>query len=158
MESAIMKRLTVVVLTAVSAIAATIALADNTDIINSMTVKPLTAEESAQLRAERDAAKAQWTKLTPEQQMAIKDGAKGKKQGELNAIERMGQNDDMMAATKSETAQAKSEREAAKAKWDAMTPDEKNAARKAAQQKRASELSAIEKAGQNDDMNRYLTY
>jgi len=144
--------------TAISAVVATIALADNTDIINQMDMKPLTPQESAQLRAERDAAKAQWTKLTPEQRMAIKDGAKTKKQGELSAIERMGQDDDMQAATKSETAQAKAQREAAKAKWDAMTPEEKNAVRKAAQQKRASELSEIERTGQNDDMNRYFTY
>ena len=144
--------------TAISAVVATIALADNTDIINQMDMKPLTPQESAQLRAERDAAKAQWTKLTPEQRMAIKDGAKTKKQGELSAIERMGQDDDMQAATKSETAQLKAQREAAKAKWDAMTPEEKNAVRKAAQQKRASELSEIERTGQNDDMNRYFTY
>ena len=144
--------------TAISAVVATIALADNTDIINQMDMKPLTPQESAQLRAERDAAKAQWTKLTPEQRMAIKDGAKTKKQGELSAIERMGQDDDMQAATKSETAQLKAQREAAKAKWDAMTPEEKNAVRKAAQQKRASELNEIERTGQNDDMNRYFTY
>jgi len=153
-----MKTLAIGLATAILAVVATIALADNTDIINSMNVKPLTAEESAQLRAERDAAKAQWTKLTPEQRLAIKDGAKTKKQGELSAIERMGQDDDMQAATKSETAQLKAQREAAKAKWDAMTPEEKNAVRKAAQQKRASELSEIERTGQNDDMNRYFTY
>ena len=153
-----MKTLAIGLATATLAVVATIALADNTDIINSMNVKPLTAEESAQLRAERDAAKAQWTKLTPEQRLAIKDGAKTKKQGELSAIERMGQDDDMQAATKSETAQLKAQREAAKAKWDAMTPEEKNAVRKAAQQKRSSELSEIERTGQNDDMNRYFTY
>jgi len=153
-----MKTLAIGLATAILAVVASIALADNTDIINSMNVKPLTAEESAQLRAERDAAKAQWTKLTPEQRQAIKDGAKTKKQGELSAIERMGQDDDMQAATKSETAQLKAQREAAKAKWDAMTPEEKNAVRKAAQQKRASELSEIERTGQNDDMNRYFTY
>jgi hypothetical protein len=143
---------------AISAVVASIALADDTSLINSMNMKPLTPQESAQLKAERDAAVTQWQKLTPEQRMAIKDGAKTKKQGDLSAIERMGQNDDMMAETKSETADLKAQREAAKAKWDAMTPQEKDAVRKAAQQKRASELSAIEKAGQNDDMNRYFTY
>jgi hypothetical protein len=144
--------------TAISAVVASIALADDTTLINEMNMKPLTPEQSATLRSERDAAKATWEKMTPEQRQAIKDTAKTKKQSELSAIDRMGQNDDMMAATKSETAQLKSEREAAKAKWDAMTPQEKDAVRKAAQQKRASELSAIEKAGQNDDMNRYFTY
>ncbi len=153
-----MKTMVIGAFAAVSAVVTTIALADNTDIINQMDMKPLTSQESAQLRAERDAAKDQWSKLTPEQRQAIKDGAKTKKQGELSAIERMGQDDDMKAATKSETADLKSEREASKAKWDAMTPDEKAAVRKAAQQKRASELNAIERAGQNDDMNRYFTY
>jgi len=153
-----MKTLTAGLVTILSVFATTVVLADNTDIINSMNMKPLTPEESAQLKAERDAAKAQWSKLTPEQRQAIKDGAKTKKQGELNSIERVGQNDDMMAVTKTETADAKAAREAAKAKWDAMTPDEKNAVRKAAQQKRASELSEIERTGQNDDMNRYFNY
>jgi hypothetical protein len=153
-----MKTLTVGLVTILSAFVTTVVLADNTDIINSMNMKPLTPEESSQLKAERNAAKAQWTKLTPEQRQAIKDGAKGKKQGELSSIERVGQNDDMMGATKSESADLKAQRAAAKAKWDAMTPEEKNAVRKAAQQKRASELSEIERAGQNDDMNRYFNY
>ena len=153
-----MKKLAIGCVATISAFAVTVALADDTTLINEMNMKPLTEAQSAQLKAERDAAKAQWAKMTPEQKMAVKNAAAGKKQGELSAIDRMGQNDDMMAMSKTETAQAKAAREAAKAKWDAMTPDEKNAIRKAAQQKRAAELNEIERTGQNDDMNKYFTY
>jgi hypothetical protein len=68
------------------------------------------------------------------------------------------QNDDMTAMTKSETAQTKAEREAAQAKWATMTPDQKAAARKATREKRAADLNAMERAGQNDDMGRYFCY
>ena len=96
--------------------------------------------------------------MTPDEKAAMKKNAQQKRQGELNAMERIGQNDDMTEMTKSETAPAKTERQAAEAKWAKMTPDEKNAARKAAQQKRQNELNAIERAGQRDDMGRYLSY
>ena len=143
---------------AIAAFAAVIALADDTTLINEMSMKPLTPEQSAKLRAERDAAKAQWGKMTPDQQATVKKTAQQKTQGELSAIERIGQNDDMMTMTKSETAQAKADREAAQAKWAKMTPDEQNAVRKSAQQKKQAQLNAIERAGQNDDMGRYLAH
>jgi len=136
----------------------TLALADDTALINEMDMKPLTPAQSAQLRSERDAAKAKWATMTPAEKAAVTQAARSKKAGELTALERIGQNDDMMAATKSETAQLKSEREAAQAKWAAMTPEQKAAVRKAAQQKRAADMNAMERAGQNDDMARYLSY
>jgi predicted Fe-S protein YdhL (DUF1289 family) len=134
------------------------ALADDTTLINEMNMKTLTPAQSAQLRSERDAAKAKWATMTPAEKAAVTQAARGKKASELTALERIGQNDDMMAATKSETAQLKSEREAAEAKWAKMTPEQKAEVRKAAQQKRASEMNAMERAGQNDDMARYLSY
>jgi hypothetical protein len=64
----------------------------------------------------------------------------------------------MMAMTKSETAQMKAEREAAQTNYAKMTPDQKAALKKAAQQKRMADMNAMEKAGQNDDMGGYLSY
>lgn len=135
-----------------------IALADDTSLINSMDMKPLTPAESAQLKAERDAAKAKWATMTPAEKAAVAQSMRNKKAGDLTHMEKMAQNDDMMAMTKSETAQAKAEREAAQAKLAAMTPDQKAALRKAAQQKRTADMNAMERAGQNDDMGRYLSY
>ena len=146
------------VITAVSAFAAAVALADDTTLINEMNMKPLTPAQSAQLKAERDAAKAQWDKMSTSEKDAVKKAAAQKKLGDQTALDRVGQNDDMTTMTKSETAQAKSTREAAKAKWDAMTPDQKNAARKAMQQKRMADLDEMEKVGQRDDMGRYFSY
>ena len=128
------------------------------DLYNQMNMKPLTPEESAKLRSERDAAKAQWAKMTPDQKAAVKKAAQQKRLGELSATELIGQNDDMMAESKAQTAQAKAAWDAAKTKWNAMTPDQKAAVRKAAQQKRLSDLDAIERVGQNDDMGRYFSY
>src|SRR5215471_2062262 len=153
-----MKKLTILVFCSASAIATTTALADDTSLINDMNMKPLSPAQSTQLRSERDVAKAQWANMTPDQKDAVKKAAREKRQSELSAMERFGQNDDMTDMTKSETAQMKAEREAAQAKWASMTPDEKNAVRKAAQQKRASDLNATERAGQNDDMNKYFSY
>jgi hypothetical protein len=135
---------------------ATAALADETQLLNDMNMKTLSPQESAQLKTDRDAAKAKWAAMTPEQKDAARKAAANKKLGEQNALDRMAQNDDMQTMTKAETAQAKSEREAAQAKWAAMTPDQKKAARKAMQQKRLNEMDAMEKAAQNDDMGRYM--
>jgi len=46
--------------------------------------------------------------------------------------------------TPAEQARLKADRVAAKAKWDAMTPEEKAAMRKSANAKRRSELTAVE--------------
>jgi len=150
------KTLAIGLVITVSAFAATMALAD--DLYNEMNMKPLTPEQSAKLRTERDAAKAQWAKMSTSQKDAIKKAARGKRLGELNAIELVGQNDDMTDMTKAETAQQKAEREGAKAKWAAMTPDQKAAVRKGAQQKKTADLNAMERVGQDDDMGRYFSY
>ena len=153
-----MKRLLATLLAGAVGIVATAVLADDTTLINEMNMKPLTPAQSAQLKAERDAAKAQWDKMSQSQKDAVKKAAAQKRLGEQTALDRIGQNDDLMTMTKSESAQAKAAREAAESKWKAMTPEQKNAIRKAAQQKRMSELDAMERVGQADDMGRYFSY
>ena len=153
-----MKFMRVALLIAASCAIAVPAFADDASLINEMNMKPLTAAQSAQLKSERDAAKAKWAAMTPDQKAAVTQTMRGKKVGELNATEKFGQNDDMMAMTKAETAQMKAEREAAQAKYAAMTPEQKAALRKTAQQKRLSEMNALERVGQSDDMQRYLSY
>jgi hypothetical protein len=134
------------------------ALADDTSLINDMNMKPLTPAQSAQLKAERDAAKAKWATTTPAEKAAVTQSMKSKKVADMNHMEKFAQNDDMTAMSKSETAQMKAEREAAEASYAKLTPEQKAAQRKAAQQKRLSEMNAMERAGQNDDMGRYMSY
>jgi len=153
-----MDKLLVGVVAGCVALFSTWALADDTSLINDMNMKPLTPAQSAQLKSERDAAKAKWAAMTPAEKAAVTQASRSKKLGELTALERIAQNDDMTAMTKSETAPLKAEREAAQAKWAKMTPEEKAAVRKAAQQKRAADMNAMERAAQNDDMGRYLSY
>ena len=153
-----MSKLLVGVVAGCVALFSTWALADDVNLINEMNMKPLTAAQSAQLRAERDAAKAKWAGMTQAQKDAVIQSARGKKQGDLTALERVGQNDDLMAVSKSETAQAKAAREAAQADYAKMTSEQKAALRTSAQQKRMADLNAIEAVGQRDDMGRYMSY
>ena len=132
------------------------ALADDTTLINEMQMKTLTPAQSAQLKAERDAAKAKWATMTPAEKAAATQSMKNKKIADMNHMDKFAQNDDMMAMTKSETAKDKAEREAAEAKYAKMTPAEKAAVRKSAQQKRLADMNAMERVGQNDDMGRYM--
>src|SRR5215831_17865531 len=143
-------KMLIVGLSAMSAFAATVALADDTTLINQMNMQPLSKSQSMVLRTERDSAREQWAKMTPEEQAAVKKAAAEKKTGDLSAIERIGQNDDMMAMTKSESAQAKAAREAAQAKWKAMSPGERDEVRKVAQQKKLSDLDDLERVGERD--------
>jgi hypothetical protein len=99
----------------------------------------------AKLKAERDAAKAKWAAMTPEQQAATRKAMQSKRVSELSALELVAQDDSMTRTTAAESAQLKSERAAAKAKYDAMTPEQKAAMKKAAQQKKLSELTELEK-------------
>jgi hypothetical protein len=55
-----------------------------------------------------------------------------------------GADNDLMPITKMDTEQAKAARAAAKAKWDAMTPEQRAATRKAAQQKKVAEATALD--------------
>jgi hypothetical protein len=53
-----------------------------------------TAAQSAELKAQAEAAKQAWAKLTPDQKKAATRAAWQKKRAELTAMERVGQNDD----------------------------------------------------------------
>ena len=87
----------------------------------------MTAAQQAQYKAEYDAAKAKWASLTAQQKSATIAAARNKKLSELSAMELVGQRDDMRSETAAQTAQMKAEADAAKAKWDKLTPSEKQA-------------------------------
>jgi hypothetical protein len=111
----------------------------------------MTVEQQAKYKADYEAAKAQWAKMTPAQKSAAIKAARNKKLKELSMIELVGQRDDMTSESSARSAEAKAQRAAAKAQWDKMTPEQKQAARKSAWEKKRSELSGIERAGQRDD-------
>ena len=155
-----MNKLFIAISAVVMAMGTTVALAEDINLINAYAdndMQPLTPAQTAQLKAERDAAKAKWAAMTPAERAAAKQAAQSKRVGDLTATERLGLNDDFVALTKAETAQAKAQHDAAKAKWDALTPAQKSAARKAMQQKRLADLSDMERFGANDDMSRWVT-
>jgi cell division protein FtsL len=131
------KKLIAALFAGVFAFASVSAFADDTT--------PPQPVDYAKLKAERDAAKAKWAAMTPEQQAATRKAMQAKRVSELSALEVVAQNDDMTRASAAESAQLKSERAAAKAKYDAMTPEQKAAMKKAAQQKKLSELTELEK-------------
>ncbi len=111
----------------------------------------MTAAQAAQYRSNYEAAKAQWAKMTPEQQKATIEAARAKKLQDLTAIELVGQRDDMQRETAAQSGALKADADAAKAQWAKMTPEQKQAARKSAWAKKRSELSGIERVGQRDD-------
>jgi hypothetical protein len=53
-----------------------------------------TAAQTAQDKAQADAAKAKWASMTPDQKKAVRKAAWAKKRGELDAMEAVGQRDD----------------------------------------------------------------
>jgi hypothetical protein len=95
-------------------------------------------------KAAWDAAKAKWASMTPAEKAAVKKGAQSKKLADLSALEMVGEND-MTDLTPEQTAKYKADHAAAKAKLAAMTPDQRAALKKAAQQKRLADLSMMEK-------------
>jgi hypothetical protein len=113
--------------------------------------QPMTAAQQAQYKAEYQAAKAKWAALTPEQKSAAVAAARNKKLSELSYMELVGQRDDMQKETAAQSAQLKAQADAAKAKWDTLTPSEKQAARKSAWAKKRAELDGIEAVGQRDE-------
>jgi hypothetical protein len=114
-------------------------------------VQPMTAAQQAQYKQEYEAAKAKWASMAPQQKQATIAAAKAKKLADLSAIELVGQRDDMRSETAAQSAQLKAEADAAKAKWDKLTPAEKQAVRKSAWQKRRADLDGMEAVGQRDD-------
>ena len=114
-------------------------------------VQPMTAAQQAQYKQDYEAAKAKWAAMTPQQKQATIAAAKSKKLSELSAIELVGQRDDMRSETAAQSAELKAEADAAKAKWDKLSPAEKQAVRKSAWQKRRADLDGMEAVGQRDD-------
>jgi cell division protein FtsL len=102
--------------------------------------------DQAKLKAERDAAKAKFATMTPEEKAATRKAMAAKRVSELTALElAAGQESDFNVAAPADAAKFKSERDAAKAKFDKMTPEEKAALKKTAQSKKLSDLSMLEK-------------
>jgi hypothetical protein len=112
---------------------------------------PMTAAQQAQYKAEYQAAKAKWASLTPQEQAAAIASARQKKIMDLTAIERVGQRNDMLQETAAQSGALKAEADAARASWDKMTPQQKQAVRKASWAKKRAELNGIERVGQRDD-------
>ena len=117
----------------------------------------MTAEQTAKFKAEYQAAKAKWAKLSPQEQQQIVAAAKQKKLADLNMMELVGQRNDMQRETAAQSAQAKAQADAAKAKWDSMSPAQKKSVKQAAWQKKRGDLDALESVGQRDD-NDILPY
>jgi hypothetical protein len=106
---------------------------------------PSAPVDQAKLKAERDAAKSKWAAMSAEEKAATRKAMQSKKVSELSAVELAGQESDTNTAPAGDAAKFKSERDAAKAKFDKMTPEEKAAMKKSAQSKKLSELSMIER-------------
>lgn len=106
---------------------------------------PSTPVDQAKLKAERDAAKSKWAAMSAEEKAATRKAMQSKKVSELSAVELAGQESDTTTAPAGDAAKFKSERDAAKAKFDKMTPEEKASMKKAAQAKKLSELSMVER-------------
>jgi hypothetical protein len=107
---------------------------------------PPTPVDQAKLKAERDAAKAKFAAMSPEEKAATRKAMREKRVSELSALELVAQEGESgPAATPADEAKLKADRAAAKAKWDAMTPEQKAATRKAAQSKKLMELDAVER-------------
>jgi hypothetical protein len=101
--------------------------------------------DQAKAKAERDAAKSKWAAMSAEEKAATKKAAQSKKVSDLSAVELLADEGNPGITTPADTAKLKAEREAAKAKYDKMTPEEKAAMKKAAQSKKLSELTLVEK-------------
>jgi hypothetical protein len=102
--------------------------------------------DTAKLKAERDAAKAKFAAMTPEEKAATRKSMATKRISELNALEMAaGQESDFTLAAPADAAKFKADRDAAKAKFAAMTPEERAALKKSAQSKKISDLNMLER-------------
>ena len=107
---------------------------------------PPTPVDQAKLKAERDAARAKFAAMSPEEKAATRKAMREKRVSELSTLELVAQEGDSgPAATPADETKFKAERAAAKAKWDAMTPEQKAATRKSAQSKKLMELDVLER-------------
>jgi len=85
-------------------------------------LKPLSKMDTQEAKAARDAAKAQWAKMTPEQQAATKKAAAAKNRDSWTAIEQVSSGIDYDAAKGAKDAAA-SKAGAAPAKGTLNTPE-----------------------------------
>ena len=108
---------------------------------------PAPPVDQAKLKAERDAAKAKFAAMSPEEKAATRKAMQAKRVSELTTLEMVAQEGDSPASMPPgmDAAKFKSERDAAKAKWDKMSPEEKASTKKSAQAKKLSELTLVEK-------------
>ena len=106
---------------------------------------PPTPVDQAKLKAERDAAKAKFAAMSPEEKAATRKAMREKRVSELTQLELVAQEGDYPMAAPGDDAKLKAERAAAKSKWDAMTPEQNTATRKAAQSKKLMELDVLER-------------
>ncbi len=105
---------------------------------------PSAPVDQAKLKADRAEAKAKYDKMTPEERASMRKAAQAKKVMDLSTLEIIAQEGDNNAAVTAD-ASAKADRDAARAKWAQMTPEERAAMRKAAAPKKLSELSTLER-------------
>src|ERR1700682_2926915 len=84
---------------------------------------PAAPFDQAKAKAERDAARAKFAAMSPEEKAATRRAMREKRVSELSALELGAQGGDPApsSATPAEQAKFKAERAEAKAKWDAMT-------------------------------------
>ena len=105
--------------------------------------------DQAKLKAEREAAKAKWAAMTPEQRAATRKTMQAKRVSDLTTLEIVGQENDTSPTAEVDASQDqakfKAERVAAKAQFDKMTPEERAAMKKSAQAKKLSELTLVER-------------
>ena len=106
---------------------------------------PAAPVDQAKLKAERDAARAKFAAMSPEEKAATRKAMREKRVSELTALELVAQEGDYPMTAPGDTEKLKAERAAAKAKWDAMTPEQKAATRKSAQSKKLMELDVLER-------------
>jgi hypothetical protein len=102
--------------------------------------------DQAKLKAERDAARAKFAAMTPEEKAATRKAMAAKRVSELTALEiAAGQESDFNLAAPADAAKFKADRDAAKATFDKMTPEERAATKKSAQSKKLSDLNMLER-------------
>jgi cell division protein FtsL len=103
--------------------------------------------DQAKLKAERDAARAKFAAMSPEEKAATRKAMQAKRVSELTTLEMVAQEGDSPANMPAgmDAAKFKSERDSAKAKWDKMSPEERASTKKAAQAKKLSELNMLER-------------
>jgi hypothetical protein len=107
-------------------------------------MKPLSKMETQEAKAARDAAKAKWAKMTPDEQAAYRKNMAKKKQSELTALESVAQESGAIDNAQVRK-DAKASIEASKATPAPTT------------QQRAAAGASLEKAAQDNDMNKQTT-